>query len=163
MTPQGKKLFAELQKLAELEVKVGFTADKAGQGKNHESVDAADYEDGTTIAHVAAWNEFGTEHIPERPFMRQTVEKHGDDVFKAAKTLMGQVVKGEITADKAIRSVGAIQVGLIQHEIKAGGFAENAPSTKKQKGGSEEAKTTPLIDDGRLRQSVHYVVKPRKG
>ena len=33
----------------------------------------ARYEDGTPVAAVAAWNEFGTETIPERPFFRNAL------------------------------------------------------------------------------------------
>ena len=158
MTSQGKKLFAELQKLAELEVKIGFTTDKKGYDQNHSSVSADDLEDGTTIAHVAAWNEFGTEHIPERPFMRQSVDKHGDTLLKAAEQFMGQLAQGKLSADDVMRKVGALQVGFIQHEIDTGNFAELADATKKRKDS-----TKPLIDTGHMRQSVHYVVKPRKG
>lgn len=158
MTPEGKKFFAQLQKLAELEVQVGFTAEKAGYGQNHSSVNASDYEGGTTIAEVAAWNEFGTYNIPERPFMRQSVDKNGDVIQAMCSEQIKALVSGKADADKVMRNIGALQVGLIQHEIKAGGFVKNADSTVKQKGSS-----TPLYDTGHMRQSVHYVVKPRKG
>ena len=168
MTPQGKKLFAELRKLAELEVQAGFTADKAGHDERHRSVSAEDGEDGTTVAHVATWNEFGTEHIPERPFMRQTVEKYGEAVLKQAERFIGDIAKEKMTADEALRKVGAMQVGLIKSEIATGDFEENAPETVRRKNNRGKKKwkgttATPLVDTGRMRQSVHYVVKPRKG
>ena len=34
------------------------------------------YPDGTPVAAVAAFNEFGTDRIPPRPFMRQTIAKN---------------------------------------------------------------------------------------
>ena len=163
MTPQGKKFFAELEKLAELEVQVGFTADKKGYNESHSSVDASDYSDGTTVAEVAAWNEFGTKNadgtqrIPERPFLRQSVDKYESQITAMVKQQLKAVASGE-TADKALRAIGALQVGLIQHEIRNGGYEANAESTIKLKKSS-----TPLIDEGHMRQSVHYVVKPRKG
>ena len=67
------------------------------------------------------------------------------------------VAEGSATADKAMRAIGALQVGLIQHEIREGGFVSNAESTVKQKGSS-----TPLINEGRMRQSVHYAVKSKR-
>ena len=37
----------------------------------------AKYEDGTPVAAVAAWNEFGTKTIPERPFFRRALAEVG--------------------------------------------------------------------------------------
>jgi len=164
LTPAGKRFFEELQKLAKLEVQAGFTAGKSGKGKNHESVSAKDYDDGPTIAEVAAWNEFGTKNkdgsqrIPARPFMSQSVENNKDVIATMCEEQLKAIAEGKTDADKAIRAVGALQVGLIQHEIREGGFADNAKSTGERKGSS-----VPLIDEGRMRQSIHYVVKQRKG
>ena len=47
LTPAGKKFFRELKRLADLEVQVGFQGDQQ-------------YEDGTSIAEAAAYNEFGS-------------------------------------------------------------------------------------------------------
>jgi len=164
ITPQGKKLFAELKKLAELDVQVGFTADKKGYNQSHTAVDAADYDSGASVAEVACWNEFGTrtkdggQAIPERPFMRQSFDNHRDTIKVMLSHQLEAVVTGKSDADKAMRAIGAMQVGLIQHEIRNGGFVENAESTRRQKGSS-----APLINEGRMIQSVHYVVKARKG
>ena len=164
LTPKGKKLFEELNKLAGLQVQVGFTVDKKGYDENHSSVDAADYPDGPSVAEIAAWNEFGTKNadgsqrIPPRPFMRQSVEKYESQIQKMVALQLEAMAKGEATADQAMRNIGALQVGLIQHEIRDGGFTPNAESTIKQKGSAQ-----PLIDEGHMRQSVHYVVKPREG
>ena len=114
-----------------------------------------------TVAHVAAWNEFGTEHIPPRPFMQQSVDNNLSAIGQMSEEMLRQVAAGEIGADKALRTIGAMQVGLIQNEMLEGGFVENAPSTKMKKGGSPNAQTTPLIDSGHMRQSVHYVVKDK--
>ena len=158
LTKEGKRLFAELSKLGKLEVKAGFTAG-GGHGAGNEPVSADGYDNGITVAQVAAWNEFGTKHIPPRPFMRQSVDNHMPTIKKMFDTMAEKVFSGEVDADKALRAIGAMQVGLIQHEIREGDFVENAPSTKKQKGGSASAQTTPLIGTGHMRQSVHYVVK----
>ena len=163
LTPQGKKFFEELQKLGKLQAQVGFTAEKSGHGKNNESVSANDYDDGPTIAEVAAWNEFGTKHIPERPFLRQSVDKNISTIKAMCAAQLKEMADGKADADKAIRAIGALQVGLIQYEIIEGDFVDNSLSTKKIKGGSVTAQTTPLIDTGRMRQSVHYVIKPREG
>ena len=164
MTPAGKKLFAEIAKLVELEVESGFTSGKQGYDQSNSSVNVEDYDNGTTIAEVAAYNEFGTKNsdgsqrIPERPFMRQSVEKNEDMIGKVGEELFKQFAQGKLTADEAIRKMGALQVGLIQKEIRDGGFAENDAATIKRKDSSK-----PLIDTAHMMQSIHYVVKPRKG
>ena len=174
ITPEGKRLFKELQKLMGLQVQVGFTVEAAGQGKHHEAVSADNYDDGTTIAEVAAWNEFGTYNIPERPFIRQSVDKNEAAIKAMCAAQLKAIVEGKADADKAIRAVGALQVGLMQHEIISGNFEENAPITIKggwmrnQKSGKPfyvkgKESSTPLVDTGRMRQSIHYVVKPREG
>ena len=59
----GKKLerfLREAGKGGVSSVAVGFFAD-------------AKYQDGTPVAAVAAWNEFGTKNIPERPFFRNAL------------------------------------------------------------------------------------------
>lgn len=58
LTPAGRKFFRELKKLQDLEVQVGFQGDQK-------------YEDGTSIAEVAVYNEFGSSDTPERPFRRR--------------------------------------------------------------------------------------------
>ena len=155
-TPEGKKFFAEIQKLVELEVQAGFTIDKSGYGESDNSVNAEDYPEGPTVAEVAAWNEFGTVHIPPRPFMRQSVDKYESQIKTMCAEQLKAIAEGSANADEALRAIGALQVGLIQHEIGAGGFVENADSTIKQKDSSQ-----PLIDEGRMRQSVLYVVKKK--
>ena len=63
LTPEGKRYFAELKKLAESEIQVGFQSDQT-------------YEDGTSLAEIAAINELGSSDTPARPFMRQSFENH---------------------------------------------------------------------------------------
>ena len=70
LTPEGRRYFEQLQKLSRLEVQVGF---QEGQT----------YEDGTSLADVAAYNELGTSDSPARPFMRQSFENHEPEL-KAA-------------------------------------------------------------------------------
>ena len=48
--------------------------------------------------------------------------------------------------------------GIVQKTIKEGSFVPNAPSTIRKKGSDK-----PLIDTGRLRQSVNYHIKPKGG
>lgn len=144
LTPEGKRYFAELKKLAQLEVVVGFQ-------------EGDTYEDGTSLAEVAAYNEFGSSDTPARPFMRQSFEGHQAEL-KAACEQVNKVIASGGTAEEALKKLGVTVKGLVQAEIVEGDFAPNAPSTI-QKKGSEQ----PLIDTGHMRQSVNYVIRRAKG
>ena len=144
MTPEGRRYFQELQKLADLEVQVGF---QEGQ----------QYEDGTSLAEVAAYNEFGSSDTPERPFMKQSFENHEKEL-QAACDMVNQTLASGGTAEQALDKLGVAVKGLVQEEIVEGGFAPNAESTVKKKGSEQ-----PLIDTGYMRQSVNYVIKRREG
>ena len=113
-------------------------------------IEQATYKDGQSVAQVAAWNEFGTTHIPSRPFFRQTITqnksqwaKHAASVLKAhhydvplALGLMGEVVKGQL-------------IDTIQNFNQP----PNAASTVAKKGFNK-----PLIDTGALWRSIDYQV-----
>lgn len=144
LTPEGKKYFRELKKMTDMEIQVGFQGDQK-------------YEDGTSIAQVAAINEFGASDIPERPFMRQSFENHEGELQAACDAAQRLVSSGG-SAEQALQQIGVVAKGLVQDEIVNGGFAPNAESTIKKKG-SEQT----LIDTGTMRQSVNFVVKRRGG
>ena len=144
LTPEGKKYFRELKKMTDMEIQVGFQGDQK-------------YEDGTSIAQVAAINEFGASDIPERPFMRQSFENHEGELQAVCDAAQRLVSSGG-SAEQALQQVGVVAKGLVQDEIVNGGFAPNAESTIKKKGSEQ-----PLIDTGTMRQSVNFVVKRRGG
>ena len=144
LTPEGKRYFAELKKLAESEIQVGFQSDQT-------------YEDGTSLAEIAAINELGSSDTPARPFMRQSFENHEAEL-KAGCEAANRIVNSGGSAEQALQQLGAMAKGLVQDEIVNGDFAPNAESTI-QKKGSEQ----PLIDTGTMRQSVNFVIKRRGG
>ena len=143
LTPEGKRYFRELEKLAKLEVQVGF---QAGEKT---------YEDGTDLVDVAAYNEYGSSDTPARPFMKQSFENHEGELQKACDRVNQTLNKGG-TAEAGLKELGVFVKGLVQDEIVDGGFEANAPSTIKKKGSEQ-----PLIDTGTMRQSVNYVIKKR--
>lgn len=144
LTPEGRKYFRELQKMTEMEVRVGFQGDEK-------------YEDGTSIAEVAAHNELGSSDTPERPFMRQSFENHESEL-QVACDAANRLVSSGGSADQALQQIGVVAKGLVQEEIVNGDFAPNAESTIRKKGSEQ-----PLIDTGTMRQSVNFVVKRRGG
>lgn len=143
LTPEGKRLRQEIKKLVSQKVFVGF---QAGQ-------DAED--DGTDIAAIAAWNEFGTESIPARPFLRMSVDENEKKIRTMCTRQAKKLYSGN-SAESVLKETGAFGVSLVQEKIRNGSFTPNAASTIKAKGSAH-----PLIDSGRMRQSVHYVVKKK--
>lgn len=140
LTPEGRRFLNELKKLGELEVQVGFQGDQT-------------YEDGTSLAEVAAYNELGTSDTPARPFMRQSFENHEKELQAACDRVCQAIASGK-TAEEALDELGVFLKGLVQMEIVNGEFAPNAASTIRQKGSDQ-----PLIDTAHMRQSVNYVIK----
>lgn len=94
--------------------------------------------------------------IPERPFLRSTFdEKHKEWEQKAAKQL-DMVASGRKDAIGMLNTLGNVVEGDIKRKIASGPFTPNAPSTVRQK---KSAK--PLIDSGRMRSSVRYIIRGR--
>jgi len=63
-----------------------------------------------------------------------------------------------MTAKQALKELGIYQKDLVQQTITEGDFEPNAPSTIRKKRSDK-----PLIDTGRMRQSVNYVIKEKGG
>lgn len=145
LTPEGKKFYAELEKLKQNEVFIGY---QTGHAKHTD-------EDGNTadMAEIAMFNELGTSTSPPRPFLRMTVDENKDKINQFVETQTKRIAQGA-SAEQCMKQMGAFGVSLVQEKIGNGTFAPNAESTIKAKGSDK-----PLIDTGQLRQSVHYVIK----
>lgn len=111
-------------------------------------------EDGTPLAVIAAANEFGTSRIPERSFLRVPLRANQDDFAKVFRNQLPLVASGELTLFQLMSQLGARAVSVSQEAISSGIQPPNAQSTVERKGSS-----TPLVDTGRLRQSITYVVE----
>lgn len=119
--------------------------------------DAA-YDDGVTVLEVAMWNEFGTDKIPERSFLRAWFDDNRDRCRIAVRKMLEQVVTGKYTREQAMQLVAQRFVGEIQKRIAQGIPPANAPSTIARKGSA-----TPLIDTGQLRSSISYEIDGKEG
>ncbi len=154
-TAAGAALKRNLEELAALQVNVGFNDSSKpykvkAKGKRKKV-------DGVSVAQVAAWNEFGTEHSPSRPFMRQTLTNQREKITKFVQNRAKGVVTGSMSAQTALNGIGSYVKGRMQAEIRDGEFEPNAPSTVAHKGSSK-----PLIDTGHMRQSIVYEITPKE-
>ena len=112
----------------------------------------ARYEDGTPVAAVAAWNEFGTETIPERPFFRNALAESE----RGVSNILAKGIDTEkmVVDDQLAGRVGEYVQGKIRDSITALKEPPNAPETVRRKGSSD-----PLLDTGTLRNSVAWKVE----
>jgi hypothetical protein len=107
-------------------------------------------EDGEDLVTIAAANEFGTATIPERSFLRSTVDEGRAKYAKLLRQAVERMVDG-VPVPLAMGVVGETLVGDVQRKIRNRIPPPNAPSTIARKGSD-----VPLIDTGRLRQSIDY-------
>ena len=152
VTPDGRRFFAQIEELKKLQVRVGI---QAGTAQTDEGVDVLD---------IAVFNEVGTSNIPARPFMRESADSNKSAIEKVCKAQLQKITQGK-TAEQALNEIGTMQVGFIQDKItKSKEWAEpNAESTIRQKTKNGNVGDTPLVDTGRMLQSVHYVITPKGG
>lgn len=108
-------------------------------------------DSGLHVAEVAAANEFGTDTIPERPFMRLSDKKIRADVDKMAPKLLGHIVSGRMNVSKMLDLIGLKAVARIKETIQGSVPPPNAPRTIARKGSS-----TTLVDTSQMYQSVNY-------
>lgn len=136
-----KQLIEQLKASGEKAVYVGFPAEF------NEKVEGAD---NFNLASLAAVLEFGNERIPSRPFLRQTLVENQEKYTALFVKLFGSGV----LIDQIYEQIALIAQGDVQQNIVNGKWTANAPSTIKRKKSSK-----PLIDTGKLRQSVKGIVK----
>lgn len=144
VTADGKKFEKLLKELGQLEVRIGIQ-----QGETS--------EDGVDLVDIAMFNELGTVHIPSRPFLRDSVDANGDQINNFLQSMKKELLRGG-SAEDVLKKIGVFQKGLVQEQIVKGDFAPNSEETIRRKGSD-----TPLVDTGRMRQSVNYVIQQKGG
>lgn len=145
----GKQQVEEaLKKLAEQ--LQGATRVLAGVPKG-----AGTYEDGLTLATIAAVNNFGSAdgRIPARPVLGPAIEKGAPQYQRLAEVMIPKVLSGEMTMLMLLEQMGQLAEGHIKQEITDIDSPPNAAATIARKGSDN-----PLIDTGAFRQSIRYVI-----
>jgi len=96
--------------------------------------------------------------IPERSFIRGTVDVHAKKIAavakKAARLILLGSKKGDMTKREALEMLGIYVQGLIRSRISAGISPPLKAATIRRKGSSK-----PLIDTGQLRASIDFAVR----
>lgn len=131
------------------------------QDKGSDVIDAS-----LTLAAIATVNEFGSSdgHVPERSFLRSTVDKHEVKYFKRVRDIVGEAPIKRLSGNPgSIRGwlkrefgrLGLEAVKDVRETITQMDSPPNAPSTIRAKKGADN----PLIDTGRLRQSIDHELR----
>lgn len=134
------KALEEIAEKMSGEVQVGF-------------MNGATYPDGTPVAAVAFWNEFGvpSHNQPPRPFFRQMIASEspswGPKVAKMAKAT-------DFDGQKVLGLMGEDIKGALQQSINDFVTPAIKSSTANAKGFDK-----PLIDTGHMLNSITYEVK----
>lgn len=116
---------------------------------------AGTYEDGLSLATIAAVNNFGSAdgRIPARPVLEPAITKGAPQYQRLAEVMIPKVLSGEMTMTTLLEQMGQLAEGHIKQEITDIDSPPNAPSTIAKKGSD-----SPLIDTGAFRQSIRYVI-----
>lgn len=147
------KMMAGLKALGQKTVRVGIL-DEAPKRAGSESGKAKSSGRATLLG-VAAVHEFGAPAagIPQRSFIRATVDLKAAEIQATRDKLAAQVAEGKITAQVALERLGAFVQGIVQARIAEGIGPALKPETVRRKKSSK-----PLVDTGQLRSSVTWKV-----
>lgn len=137
-----KQAIKEIERLAKTlqgpdKVKVGLP-----KGSN-------DYPDGTSVIMVGTVHEFGSpsRNIPQRSFLRSTVQEGRRKYKRMFKKLGKQIIEGKIDTKKALSLIGL----QVQTDVRQKITDIKSPELKSREG-------NPLIDTGHLRQTITFEV-----
>lgn len=95
------------------------------------------------IATYAAANEFGTEHIPARPFFSTAMDQNGPAHAALLERQLGRVIASGANPDAALFALGVKVRSDVMRSIRDWTTPPNAPSTVERKG-----ENNPLVDKG---------------
>lgn len=109
--------------------------------------------DGISNAELASIHEFGTEHVPERSFIRSTMDEHREEYARILAAEARKVIEGKRTPALSMDLMGQKVASDMQRKIEQGVPPPNADSTIKRKGSSK-----PLVDSGQLKNAITYRV-----
>jgi len=138
---------------SDVHVRVGVLDDGRAGSEDH---------GGITTGQLAVAMEFGTATIPARSWVGLTFDRARTEVQADMRTLLGHIVDGKITVDKALNVLGAKYSAAVKNTVTQGEQIPppNAPSTiarklaKTREGASNAVRT--LIDTGRMIGAVTW-------
>jgi len=136
-----KKIMAEFEKANKTELIVGvLEGSKNGEGFN--------------IAEYAAANEYGTDKIPSRPFMRTAFDENKPGYIRYMNKMVKQI--GQVAFAQMVTTLGLKAEKDIQQTITGRDFLPKlADSTIKAKKGSSKT----LVDSSAMVNSIKHLIR----
>lgn len=143
----AKALARNLKALSGSHVRVGI------QGKEASAQHAGSP---SSVAAIATYQEFGTSTIPERSFIRATVDEKHAEIQLLIKRLAKLVAEGKLTEDDALKLLGQkVQADIINR------IRDNIPPPLKEETIQRKGSSVALIDTGQMVQAITYRVVPK--
>jgi len=140
-----KAIKREMLKAKTLEVAVGI-------------LEGSKNGDGASIAEYATYNEFGTDKIPERQFMRTAFDESKAKISQDMNREGKRMALGQATARDALTIIGQRHASRIQNVITGRNFLPKlAQSTIDAKHGSSKT----LVDTSAMVNAVQISVRAR--
>lgn len=144
-----RRILREFTRIGERQVLIGIRSKDGGEVPEGSPLN---------LAQIAAVNEFGSEkvpdHPPERSFLRSTMDVNAKAYATMVGDIIGASLDGRLDLDKGLGLLGAKAVADVQQTMRDLDTPPNAPSTVARKGDDN-----PLIDTGRLRQSIDWEIR----
>lgn len=106
-------------------------------------IDGSKYPDGTSVASVAIWNEYGTKTAPARPFFRDTIKQEKSN-WSALAT---KAIRAGYTVEHMLGLVGAQMQTDVQLSIMTFSNPPNAAYTVAKKKFNAPLRNTMLMHD----------------
>lgn len=108
---------------------------------------------GERLGDIAEKNEFGI-GVPERSFMRRTIERNQDEYQDLTQHKLSDIYQGNLSVNSALKKIGAEVKENMKSAIVEFDTPRNAPATIQKKGFD-----APLIHTGRMLKEIDYKVK----
>ena len=116
-------------------------------------LEGSKYPDGTNVASVAFWNEYGTRTAPPRPFFRDTIKNEKQN-WSALAT---KAIRMGYTVEHMLGLVGAQMQTDIQHSIMTWTSPPNSAYTVAKKGFQ-----SPLRDSLLMHDSIKFEISDER-
>jgi hypothetical protein len=150
---RGARALVKAIRDASAGLKVGLVGDAAFA--------AAHDAPGLTVAQLGEIHEYGIGNVPERSFIRKTIDAQAPQLVTMVREGAAAIAKGRATPEIVLNRLGAHIAGLIQAAMSEGIPPPLSPAYLKQKLRKFPGAETPLIASGQLRQAVTWKFDPR--
>lgn len=121
--------------------------------------------EGIGLVELAAIHEFGSPaaNIPERSFIRSTVNREHETIREYLTKAAKAVVHGDVTLERALNVLGLKLAAEMKRTITGRQTTGPEPQELKQATIDRKGSSTPLLDTAQLKNSITHVVVNGEG